>query len=90
MLLVLLIIYAFSVLVNNGLLQCRDIGSWWLGIPGAGVFMKHFTKGRQTILRMIKRRKFKEILQQVKPVFILILLLEPFQLNYLLQLNCRI
>ena len=54
-----------SVLVNCGLLQCRDVGSLWLGIPGAGVFMKHFTKGRTNILRMIRRRKFKEILQQV-------------------------
>ncbi len=55
----------FRVLVNSGLLQCRDVGSWWLGIPGAGVFMKHFTKGRQNILRMIRKRKFKEILQRV-------------------------
>ncbi|XP_028395258.1 serine/threonine-protein kinase 19-like [Dendronephthya gigantea] len=53
-----------TVLVNSGLLQCRDVGSWWLGIPGAGVFMKNFTRGRQTILRMIRRRKFKEILQR--------------------------
>ena len=27
--------------------------------------MKHFTRGRQNILRMIRRRKFKEILQRV-------------------------
>ncbi|CAB3983728.1 Hypothetical predicted protein [Paramuricea clavata] len=53
-----------TVLVKSGLLQCRDVGSWWLGIPGAGVFMKHFTKGRQNILRMIRKRKFKEILQR--------------------------
>ena len=52
--------------MRNGLLQCRDVGSWWLGIPGAGVFMRHFTKGRQKILRMIRKRKFKEILQRVK------------------------
>ena len=51
--------------MNNGLLQCRDVGSWWLGIPGAGVFMKHFTKGRQNTLRRIRKRKFKEILQRV-------------------------
>ena len=51
--------------MNAGLLQCRDVGSWWLGIPGAGVFMKHFTKGRQGILRMLRKRKFKEILQKV-------------------------
>jgi serine/threonine-protein kinase 19 len=59
-------------LVHSGLLQCRDVGSWWLGIPGAGVFMKHFTKGRQGTLRRIRKRKFKEILLRVTNLIALI------------------
>ncbi|XP_070580801.1 inactive serine/threonine-protein kinase 19-like isoform X2 [Ptychodera flava] len=51
-------------LVNAGLLTVRDIGSWWMAIPGAGIFMKSFTKGRETLLRTIRKAKYQEILQQ--------------------------
>ncbi|XP_078461240.1 winged helix repair factor 1 isoform X1 [Lampetra planeri] len=32
-------------LVNAGLLTVRDVGSWWLSIPGLGKFIKHLTRG---------------------------------------------
>ncbi|XP_036105342.1 serine/threonine-protein kinase 19 isoform X2 [Molossus molossus] len=31
-------------LVNAGVLTVRDAGSWWLAVPGAGRFIKHFVK----------------------------------------------
>lgn len=51
-------------LVNTGILTTRDIGSWWLSIPGAGVFMKNFSNGRKALIRMFKQRKYREILEK--------------------------
>ncbi|XP_006820313.1 winged helix repair factor 1-like [Saccoglossus kowalevskii] len=51
-------------LVSAGLLTVRDVGSWWLAIPGAGIFMKTFVKGRQSLLRTIRKCKYQEILQK--------------------------
>lgn len=51
-------------LVNTGVLTTRDVGSWWLSIPGAGVFMKNFSNGRKALIRMIRQRKFREILER--------------------------
>ncbi|XP_077980375.1 winged helix repair factor 1-like [Glandiceps talaboti] len=53
-----------TLLVNASVLTVRDIGSWWLAIPGAGIFMKTFVKGRQALLRAIRKAKYQEILQQ--------------------------
>ncbi|XP_069762089.1 inactive serine/threonine-protein kinase 19-like [Narcine bancroftii] len=50
-------------LVNAGVLTVRDIGSWWLAIPGAGRFVKYFVKGRKTLLGMIRKTKYNEVLQ---------------------------
>ncbi|XP_056396928.1 serine/threonine-protein kinase 19 [Hyla sarda] len=49
-------------LVRAGLLTVRDAGSWWLSIPGAGKFSKHFIKGRKTLLSQISRSRYKEVL----------------------------
>ena len=38
----------FSQLVNTGVLTTRDVGSWWLSVPGAGIFMKNFSNGKVT------------------------------------------
>ncbi|XP_019641995.1 PREDICTED: uncharacterized protein LOC109483423 [Branchiostoma belcheri] len=51
-------------LVNAGVLTVRDLGSWWLAIPGAGLFVKLFTKGRKAVLASIRKSKYKEILKQ--------------------------
>ncbi|XP_072125292.1 inactive serine/threonine-protein kinase 19-like isoform X2 [Mobula birostris] len=50
-------------LVNAGVLTVRDVGSWWLAIPGAGRFVKYFVKGRKTVLGMIRKSKYNEVLQ---------------------------
>ncbi|XP_033108440.1 serine/threonine-protein kinase 19-like [Anneissia japonica] len=49
-------------LVNGGVLNVRDVGSWWIAVPGAGYFIRHFTKGRDAILRTIRNSKYKQIL----------------------------
>ncbi|XP_020628815.1 serine/threonine-protein kinase 19-like isoform X2 [Orbicella faveolata] len=51
-------------LVNTGVLTTRDIGSWWLSIPGAGIFMKNFSNGRKALIRMFRQRKYREILEK--------------------------
>ncbi|XP_057349689.1 serine/threonine-protein kinase 19 isoform X1 [Manis pentadactyla] len=49
-------------LVNAGVLTVRDAGSWWLAVPGAGRFIKYFVKGRQTVLAMVRKAKYRELL----------------------------
>lgn len=49
-------------LVRAGLLTVKDAGSWWLSIPGAGKFSKHFIKGRKALLSQISRSRYKEVL----------------------------
>ncbi|XP_076336658.1 winged helix repair factor 1-like [Tachypleus tridentatus] len=52
-----------SKLMYLGLLNVRDIGSWWLAIPRAGEFMKAFLQGRKAVLQILRRSKYKEIFQ---------------------------
>ncbi|EHB16086.1 Serine/threonine-protein kinase 19 [Heterocephalus glaber] len=49
-------------LVNAGVLTVRDVGSWWLAVPGAGRFIKYFVKGRQAVLGMVRKAKYREVL----------------------------
>ncbi|XP_060225053.1 inactive serine/threonine-protein kinase 19 isoform X2 [Meriones unguiculatus] len=49
-------------LVNAGVLTVRDAGSWWLAVPGAGRFIKWFVKGRQAVLSMVRKSKYRELL----------------------------
>ncbi|XP_048465325.1 serine/threonine-protein kinase 19 isoform X3 [Rhincodon typus] len=39
-------------LVNAGLLTVRDVGSWWLAIPGAGRFVKYFVNAFRQLLEL--------------------------------------
>ncbi|KAK6481769.1 serine/threonine-protein kinase 19-like [Huso huso] len=50
-------------LVKSGVLTVRDAGSWWLAIPNSGRFTKFFIQGRKAVLGMIKKSKYKEVLQ---------------------------
>ena len=55
-----------SALVRHGVLLPRDVGkmkSWWFAIPGISPFVKSLIKGRSTVQQMLKRSKFKEMLQ---------------------------
>ncbi|KAL3875650.1 hypothetical protein ACJMK2_033605 [Sinanodonta woodiana] len=53
-----------TLLVNGSVITVRDIGSWWLSIPNAGLFMKYFMRGRKSLLTMIRRCKYREILKK--------------------------
>lgn len=48
--------------MNAGVLTVRDAGSWWLAVPGAGRFIKCFVKGRQAVLGMVRKAKYRELL----------------------------
>lgn len=50
-------------LFRANLLTVRDVGSWWLSIPGAGEFMKHYLRGRKAILNTIRKAKYGEMLE---------------------------
>ncbi|PVD39342.1 hypothetical protein C0Q70_01972 [Pomacea canaliculata] len=50
-------------LVQVSLLTVRDVGSWWLSIPNTGIFMKSYIRGRKSLLTMIKKCKYREILK---------------------------
>lgn len=52
-----------SVLMNLGVMIVRDVKSWWLSIPGTALFMKNLMAGRKAVLSVIKKRKYKEILE---------------------------
>jgi hypothetical protein len=64
---VCLSLFGFSPrqLVKAGVLTVRDVGSWWLAIPSAGLYMKSFNRGRKAVLTMIRKSKYKEILRAV-------------------------
>lgn len=38
---------------------------YWFSIRRQGLFMSHYTKGRAEILRMLKRRPTKDLLEKV-------------------------
>ncbi|XP_064478241.1 inactive serine/threonine-protein kinase 19-like [Ornithodoros turicata] len=52
-----------SELVQHGLLALRDIGRWWLGLPGVGAFVKILLHGRKTLLQTLRRCKYRELLR---------------------------
>lgn len=51
--------------MKAGVLTIRDVGSWWLAVPGAGLFVKSFLAGRKYLLNAIKKSKMQQVLQQV-------------------------
>lgn len=50
-------------LVRHGLLTIRDAASYWMALPNAGVFMQHMRKGREEVLRAVRRAKYGEVLE---------------------------
>lgn len=52
-----------SELVQRGLLTLRDVGRWWLGLPGAGAFVKVLLHGRKATLQTLRRSKYRELLR---------------------------
>ncbi|KAK7111982.1 inactive serine/threonine-protein kinase 19-like [Littorina saxatilis] len=53
-----------TYMIKASILTVRDVGSWWLSIPNAGIFMKSFNRGRKSVTTMIRKSKYKEILKQ--------------------------
>ncbi|XP_048758277.1 serine/threonine-protein kinase 19-like [Ostrea edulis] len=50
-------------LVKASVLTVRGVGNWWIALPNAGIFMKCFLRGRKAMLTMIRKCKYREILQ---------------------------
>lgn len=50
-------------LVKACVLTVRDVNSWWLSIPRAGVFVKTLLYGRRALEAMFRRCKYREILR---------------------------
>lgn len=55
----------YRQLVKASVLTVRDVGNWWVALPNAGIFMKCFLRGRKAIVTMIRKCKYREILQTV-------------------------
>ncbi|CAD5122606.1 DgyrCDS11018 [Dimorphilus gyrociliatus] len=52
-----------TALISAGLLTVRDVGCYWLSIPSVSLYSKSLMRGRKACLTMIKKCKYKEILQ---------------------------
>ena len=52
-------------LVKACILTVRDVNSWWLSIPRAGVFVKTLLYGRRALEAMFRRCRYREILRSV-------------------------
>lgn len=48
------------------LLPQKDPELYWFAIRRQGLFMSNYTKGRVEILRMLKRRQTKDMLEKVR------------------------
>ena len=59
--------FCCSTLVNRGVLLLRDVMknscSWWFAIPGVSPFIKSLMKGRDMVLQILKKSKYKELLR---------------------------
>ena len=56
----------FSQLIKAGLLTVRDAGTWWLALPSAASFLQTLTAGRKASQNILKRTKYKEMLESVR------------------------
>ena len=51
--------------MKASVLTVRSLGSWWVAVPSAGIFMKSFLRGRKALLTMVRKCKYREILRKV-------------------------
>lgn len=58
--------FIFRELINCGLLLIRDQDSYWISFPSSGNFIRRYIEGKKCIIQIIKRRKFQEILENVR------------------------
>lgn len=50
-----------SHLVKACVLTARDRTSWWFSLPNSSIFHKSLTRGRKTVITMVKKCKYREI-----------------------------
>ena len=50
---------------NAGFLRLRDEESFLFAVPNAGIFLKELSKGRLDVLRILSRRQFHDIPEEV-------------------------
>jgi len=57
------------ILVQTGLLLLKDVESYWLSIPHFGIFIQYVVKGRDEILKTLKKRRNGEVMEEVYKSF---------------------
>ncbi|XP_072777207.1 inactive serine/threonine-protein kinase 19 isoform X5 [Taeniopygia guttata] len=50
-------------LVAVGLLTVRDVGSWWVAVPGVGRFVRALLRGRRALLSLFRRARLRQLPQ---------------------------
>nr|XP_041568739.1 serine/threonine-protein kinase 19 isoform X3 [Taeniopygia guttata] len=50
-------------LVAVGLLTVRDVGSWWVAVPGIGRFVRALLRGRRALLSLFRRARLRQLPQ---------------------------
>jgi len=54
-----------SELISSGFLTIQDPENFWISVRGAGKHASQFSKGKQEIMAMLRRRKTGETFQHV-------------------------
>ena len=62
--------------MNCGVLLLREVDSYWFAIPNVGTFVKSCLKGRQEVISILKKTKWKEMLSEVLDFFLILALVE--------------
>nr|XP_041568741.1 serine/threonine-protein kinase 19 isoform X5 [Taeniopygia guttata] len=55
--------YGERQLVAVGLLTVRDVGSWWVAVPGIGRFVRALLRGRRALLSLFRRARLRQLPQ---------------------------
>ncbi|XP_072777206.1 inactive serine/threonine-protein kinase 19 isoform X4 [Taeniopygia guttata] len=55
--------YGERQLVAVGLLTVRDVGSWWVAVPGVGRFVRALLRGRRALLSLFRRARLRQLPQ---------------------------
>ena len=52
---------AITELVQSGFLTLQSATSYWFSFPNGAILMRHWLAGREEIINMIKRSKYKSV-----------------------------
>ena len=53
---------AITELVQSGFLTLQSATSYWFSFPNGAILMRHWLAGREEIINMIKRSKYKSVM----------------------------